>query len=216
MRKIDYIDICREKLMVKDREIYELKRQVRDMQEEIIRFGNEVSELSADQEAQIARMQEAAFKSMSESRWTPMDDTTIGHELENLQVNISQLAKRHAVDAATKFSSVASEDLREVALLLHEQGVARVKNETQLLDILDSRHGARICLTALLSAAVHGSVFSNPFFFLTDGYQDLFDEMPQEWEKAASRPDPADNFFHLYQLASSGESPPASSWKASG
>lgn len=166
MRKEDWISICTDKLRSKDQTIDDLEAKVLKLDHVRKRLEEDLHE----REDEINKMQESVFQNISETRWQPLDDAVISNDLMLLQSSIARFAKSYAIEGSKAWPD---ERLVQLAEALRSKNVAIFNSTQELSQLIELRYGPRLCLSGLLSAAVHAMVFTNPFFFLADHPQDV-------------------------------------------
>jgi len=194
MHKEDWIAICRENLRHKDRIIGGLETELVALSGKLDFMEKDHAERQDAQQAahnaEVSELQESVFRNISETRWPPMNDTTVSHELESLQNTIARFSKSYAIEGTQGSKAWSEERLADLSTALRKNDVSAA-SEQALLRILEMRYGPRLCLNGLLSAAVHMAVFVNPFFFLVD---------------SSNLPTPAEVFEDFFKRASVGKS----------
>ncbi|KAK4560612.1 hypothetical protein LTR86_005190 [Recurvomyces mirabilis] len=174
--------------------ITDLERHVSDQKEQYL---TDVKE----REAELRELQSTAFKDIQPTRWEPFEDSQINQRLSDFQADIQQIAKTYSIDHVAAYK-LSNDQLQALDGELNEAGVADVTGKAVMLSMLEPQFGPRICVTALLSAAVHRLVLTNPFFFMADGMDGDFDSLPENFRHLEQRPDPADALEqYLHRIA---------------
>ena len=204
----EYIDILHAEKNNYVQEISKLQRQVADLNEDIMslkeRHADEQAKHKQTFEAEIQQLQRQAFQGIEDNRFQPLDDTSVSASLGKLQSSITTFAKTYALDSLASLKSQPDGLLMELKHLLEDGGVAILASTDSLLELAEMRHSGRLLLTGLLSSAVHTKVFSNPFFFMSDGLQSEFDALPDTYNYLKERVDIADAFHENFRLFEEG------------
>ena len=175
-----------ETLRNKNQTIADLQNTISVLDTEFKKLEQHHLEQQAANELKITKLQESVFRNVVPTRWQPMDDAAVTHELAMLQSSVTRFAKTFAVEGGRAPETWSSNRLVELAGLLRESDVAGFTTHQAMLDVLELRYGPRLCLSGLLSSAVHRAVFVNPFFFLVNPDEEFY---------------PSDMFFDIYKQA---------------
>ena len=206
--KREYIDVLHVKQDSQLQAIATLQQQVADLNEDIMvlkdQHANQQAEQKQSYEAEIQQLQKHAFQDIKESRFQPDDDTTIATRLVRIQDGITAFAKTYALNSSDGLRSQPERLLTELRKALNDGGIASIPSTDSFLEVIDIRHSARLCLTGLLSCAIHSIAFDNPFFFMSDGLQDRFDALPDTYQDLLDRDDPSNTFRKAFDTIEEG------------
>jgi len=193
-----YIEACHEKLKSRDDLIFQMDELSKAHRDKIESLEKQQADQKAAQDAEVRRLQQSAFQVIKEDRWQPLDDATVNLGLVDIQSSAAQIAKKYALESLGSMKS-QPERLEELAKALNEQGVASIKSEGAMVELLAARHSVRICLTSLLSSAIFRLVFGNPFFFMTDNLQEKFEKLPPGFAELRDRGDDGEVFLEYLE-----------------
>lgn len=176
--------------------------------ESLQRTRNQLQESTAQVEHELRQLQEASFKSIEDPRWMPLDDSTVQREFISLQSGIDRYSKAFA---GKSLDGIGRETEATQTLLLSSlSAVVRFnqKSLAALNEVAALGNAPRLCLSALLSHAIHTTFFDNPFFFMDDGFDDLdastktvLSQHPELTRELV----PSKSFLEFYQTAKRGK-----------
>jgi TolA-binding protein len=183
-------------------------QQVADLQQDIALLENQFVEQLAMQkqayEGEIQHLQTQAFRGQRSDRFQPDDDSTIASHFVRIQGRIMVFAKRYATNSSNHLESLPDRSLAQLRSALNDAGVATLSSNRELLEVAKPRHGARLCLTGLLSSAVHRMAFDNPFFFMSDCVHYQFDASVRGGQYGSVRMDSAHAFKNFLDMVAEG------------
>ena len=103
--------------------------------------------MKAKQNAEVVRLQSAVLQSTRTTKWQPMDDTKVQHQLAEISSSIIRVVKEHAFYGTQSVSFMSTNSFNELFAQLGDFGVTRWSGTYDLIKIFDMRSGARLCLT---------------------------------------------------------------------
>ncbi|KAK3678253.1 hypothetical protein LTR78_001548 [Recurvomyces mirabilis] len=188
--------------------IASLRQKIKEVDHETTLLKQRHSHEQAEQknafEAEIHKLQLQVFQDLRGDCFQPEDDTTITHGFMRIQNTILMFAKEYASDSLADLASQPEWVATELTHALNACEVASFSPTNSLSRLAQVRHMTRLCLTGLLSSAVHTMALDNPFFFMSDSLQASFDELPDQLQGLSNRIDPADAFHNTFHMISDG------------
>ncbi|KAF2163637.1 hypothetical protein M409DRAFT_25825 [Zasmidium cellare ATCC 36951] len=187
----------------KEQETTVLRNQLAQLRRENDGLGQEIRSLQAK-----------SFKSFGDSRWVPLDSSTLNGALEWIRSDLTGLVKTYAADDLSKIERLPSD-----AKSLLQEDLSKVirfnsASPNGIQELWSITNASRLCLTALLSRALHGRILSDPFFFMDDTLDEELVEVLRQYPDLKQRQNPCEVLYGIFRAGKKYDQEKAQQWRS--